>query len=75
MNHNEWIGKTLGEFIEYLNSNYSYAIGFYSINSSISLDEVIGLCIYDERFKDKYYNKVIHKIVSNSDCSYSIYTK
>lgn len=75
MNHKEWIGKTLGEFIEYVSNHYNYAIGFYDINRSIGLDEVIGLCIYSSRFIDKYYSKVIYRIESNSDSSYSIYIR
>lgn len=76
MNHSEWIGKTLGEFIDHVNSRHSYAIGYYDINRNIGLEEVIGLCIYDrERFLDKYYNKVIYRIDSNGDSSYSMYIR
>lgn len=71
MNHREWIGKTLGEFVDYLNSHHSYAIGFYEVNHSISLNEVIGLCVYDSTFINKYYNQTIVDI-TGSDYNYNI---
>lgn len=71
MNHSKWIGKTLGEFIEHVSSTHSYAIGFYTVNYSISLDEVIGLCVYDKKFLDKYYVQTI-KNITGKDYNFNI---
>lgn len=73
MNHEEWIGKTLGEFVDYLD-RHNYSAGYYDINGGIGLNEVIGLCIYDIKFIDKYYNRVIVDI-TGSNYSYTIKIK
>lgn len=75
MKHMDWIGKTLGQLIDYMNVEHSHGIGFYNIEGSISLEEAIGLCLYDIKFRDKYYSKVITSISRNGDCSYTIHLK
>lgn len=82
MNHDIWIGRTLGNLIEYLieedNGRYRYAIGLYYVNrfnsSSISLNNIIDLCIIhdDNTYIDRYYNKVIVSIVGDSSKGYII---
>lgn len=75
MNHMDWIGKTLGQLIEYMSLEHSHGIGYYDIEGSISLEEVIGLCLYDIKFMDKYYSRIIDRVSKNGDGSYSIHLK
>lgn len=62
MNHEKWIGKQLGEFIDYLNKNKPESIALYTINNKRSLYRIIELCTSEYLYLLKYYRKGIKNI-------------